>query len=99
MAITLTDRVLYNTWAIPHCTLGTVRPVPVASCVHNSTQQTVFGNCVTDRHTPAAYERLSNDRRSAFRNATSRYYVIQLGNSMEEMQDNSLKLQGLVKSV
>ena len=90
---------LYHTRAIPHCTLGTARPVPVASCVHNSTLQTAFGNCVTDRHTPAVYERLSNDRRSAFRNATSRYYVIQIGNSMEGMQDNSLQLQGLVKSV
>jgi len=91
--------VLYNTRGIPHCTLGTVRPVLVASCVHNSTLQTAFGNCVTDRHTPAAYERLFNDRRSAFRNAASLYYVIQLGNSMEGMQYNSLKLQGLVKSV
>jgi len=41
------------------------------------------------RHTPTVYERLSNDRSSTFGSATSRYYVIQIGNFMEGIQKNS----------
>jgi len=50
VALRLTTTVLHHICATPHCTLGTVRPVVVASCVHNITQQTVTGSCVTDTH-------------------------------------------------
>ena len=93
VALRLTTTVLYHTCATLHCTLGTARPVLVASCVHNNTQQTVTGICVTDTH------RLYSDRRSTFSSATSRYYVIQPCNSMEGMQENSLKCQWLASGV